>query len=176
MKPINKIRSVVLLIAITAALPLLHGCATPNPNAGQPIVNPATGQPVTSTNAAGVVVTNVQPPFLPNAGVASAVGTIGALNTATAPLNPYSGLVSLGLGLTTLIAGGIAAWKNNQASGLNSQLTAVIQGVESATSTNGTTNPAPISAASVKQSIQSHATAAGVQPALAAKVLSVTGS
>jgi hypothetical protein len=165
------IRAALVLCVVYTVVTLVNGCASTNPLAGQPIINPATGQPVTVTNAStGVVTTNVQPPFVPNNSVTSAVNTIGSLNSATAPLNPYSGLVSLGLGLTTVIAGGIAAWQNKKASGLGSQLTAVIQGVESATS------QPTVTADSVKQSIQSHATAAGVQPALAQNVLKVTGS
>lgn len=155
------------LVGFTAMLAIdLTGCASPNPNAGQVTV--------TTNPTTGVTTTNVQPPFIPNTGVTSVTSTIGSLNDATAALDPYSGLIKLGLGLTTLVAGGIAAWQNNKAKGLNAQLTSVVQGVEAATTDAAGNNVSGVTGAAVKQAIRTQAVAAGVQPALDATVQKLT--
>lgn len=105
MNPINKIRCVVALIAITAILPLLHGCASPNPNAGQVTVttNPTTGLPQT----------NVAPAYLPNQ---TATGIINTANQ-VAPFVPAPwGAIATGvLALATAVTTTIAVKKNGQA-------------------------------------------------------------
>lgn len=169
-KNLNKL--LIAVCVIYTVVTLVNGCASPNPNAGQPIYNPQTGQPVMQTNSAGVLSPAVQPPYVPN----KTIGDITSTGSAIAPFvpAPYGGLLTAVLGLTTVIAGGIAGWKNNQANGLTTQLTSVIQGVENATTDSTGANVVAVSGTAVKASIASHAKAAGVAPALAANVQKVT--
>lgn len=166
MKRIKYISQRVLIAGcmLYTVVTLITGCATPNPSAGQVAV-------ITNPNT-GVSTTNVEPAYIPNQAVTSLVNTASAI----APLvpAPYGTLLTALLALTTAAAGGVAAWKNNKATGLTSQLTSVIQGVEAATTAADGTNLPMVTGAAVKASIQSHATAAGVQPALNATVQKVT--
>lgn len=148
MKYLKKRPLIVLFGICLITIGLVGACATKNPNAGKPIIDPATGQ----TNG-------VEPGYLPNA----TVGTIGKTGNQIAPFipAPYGDLLTLGLGLATTITGLIAKSKNGQ-------LAAVVQGVE-----DGTSQPT-VTAASVKTAIQARATAAGVQPALDTTVRKLT--
>lgn len=149
---------------VVSVLTLSNGCATKNPNAGQVVV--------TTNPATGVTTTNVAPEYIPNSAVTSFVNAAGAAAPLVPP--PYGTLLTALLALTTAGAGAVATWKNNQKNGLASQLTSVIQGVEAATTDASGNNLPAVSGAAVKASIQSHATAAGVQPALAVNVQKVT--
>lgn len=150
---------------VVSVLTLSTGCATKNPNAGQVVV--------TTNPATGVTTTNVAPEYIPNSAVTSFVNAAGAAAPLVPP--PYGTLLTALLALTTAGAGAVATWKNNQKNGLASQLTSVIQGVEAATTdpVTGSNLPA-VSGTAIKSSIQSHATAAGVQPALAVNVQKIT--
>lgn len=176
LKSFKRLACTLVLLAACVSLPLIHGCGTVNPSAGQPVLNPATGQP--ATNSAGQPV--LQPALLPNA---TGTAIVGYVNQA-APLipAPWSDLLTLGAAAATLVMGGIAKVQSNKAAtatatannataantSLTGQLTAVVQGVESATA-------APtVTAASVKTAIQQRATASGVQPALDATVQALT--
>jgi hypothetical protein len=165
MKIKNTLSKIIVPICLMFTVALVTGCASPNPNAGQVTV--------TTNPATGVTTTNVAPEYLPNQTVTGIVSTASQI----APLvpAPYGTALTALLGLTTVVLGGIAGWKNNQANGLTAQLTSVIQGVESAT-TDATTgaNITTVSGAAVKASIASHAKAAGVQPALNANVQKIT--
>lgn len=169
MNPIKKSlkRLAVLGCMVYTVVTLVNGCASPNPNAGQVTV--------TTNPSTGASTTNVAPAYIPNTNLTAIVGTVGTINTATSAIDPYSGIISLLLGITTVIGGGLAAYKNSQANGLTTQLTSVIQGVEAATTdATGTTLTTPIAAAAVKAAITKKATAAGVQPALNTLVQKVT--
>lgn len=161
-KNLNKL--LLAVCVIYTVVTLVNGCATPNPNAGQI---------TTSTNPqTGVTTTNIAPAYLPNQTVTGLVNTASQI----APLvpAPYGTLLSGLLALATLGAGGIAAWKNNQANGLTTQLTSIIQGVENATTDAAGANVAAVSGTAIKASIASHAKAAGVAPALNAMVQKIT--
>lgn len=228
MKPtkiiLSRLVCTVALLATCVSLPLLHGCATPNPAAvttsiptpapvpvspvPAPVVAPASvptapsitvnitnitpitvqspvpasvsapvpvAVTITVTNPVPVPVvvpvatpptgTNVIPAYLPNQTVTGLVADVNKI-VPYVPA-PYGTYLSMLLGLTTLITGGIAAYKNNQAGGLTTQLTAVIQGVESATTAaDGTTLTTPIAPINVKTAITKKAVTAGVEPAL----------
>lgn len=148
MKSINKIRCVVVLIAITAILPLLHGCATPNPQAGQPILAPNGQQ---ATNAAGLPA--VQPPNIPNA---TGTKIVGYANTA-APLipAPYGDIVTLGAlvatGVMKLLANKANATTNQLAASVVAQGPAVTQAVSDHASNNDAVFPAVAAALNSKQ-------------------------
>lgn len=87
------------LVACSFLLASLWGCASVNPNAGKP--DPITGQP--------------QPPFITNTNLTAGLEAAHGANQATAPFNPYAGLVDAALGIAALVGGGIAAFKNAQA-------------------------------------------------------------
>jgi hypothetical protein len=152
-----------LMFCVLTAIQIA-GCATPNPNAGKTV---STTNPTT-----GVTTTTTEPEYLPNQTVTSAVNTASQI----APFvpAPYGTLLTGVLALVTAAAGGVAAWKNNQANGLSAQLTSVIQGVESATTDAAGNNVAAVSGSAVKASIASHATAAGVGTQLNAAVQKIT--
>jgi len=82
-------------IAVTLIALIVTACTVP-----QVVSNP---DGTTSTNQV------VDPKLTNSLSVAQGV------NTATAPLNPFSGLIDLGLGLTTAVASFIAAKKNSDA-------------------------------------------------------------
>lgn len=144
-----------LVVAALFLALFIYGCASTNPNAGKPVIDPATGLQV--TNAAGIPL--VQPPVIPNA-----LGTslVGYVNKAVPIIPaPYGDLVALLAAVGTLVMGKIAQSKNNQ-------LAAVVQGVEDST------NAPTVTGASVKSAIQARATAAGVQATLDATVQKLT--
>jgi hypothetical protein len=119
----------------------MFGCITRNPNAGQPVINPSTGQPVVDSNGH----TNVQPLFVADTTklqqvedkIDSTLQKAQSLNTASSPVNPYAGTISIGLdaatgaakGLYGLIGAGamLFAWFRNKTS--KDQLNTMAQGI-----------------------------------------------
>lgn len=93
--------------------------------------------------------------------VATTIETIRAVNEATKPVNPFSGLVEIGLGTATLLAAWFAKRKNDQLAQSKQLLTTVIQGVDQA---NNDT---------VKSTIQAHASKVGVEGTLSQAVAKV---
>lgn len=77
---------------------LIVGCASPNPT-----FNP--GQPPSASN----------PPYVPNTNVTTGVAIGQGVNGVTAPFNPYSPLVDIGLATAAAVAAWIAKRKNDQA-------------------------------------------------------------
>lgn len=111
-------------------------------------------KPATDTSPATPAITNyIVDPRLDNT-----LTTIGAINKATAPVNPFSPLVDIALGAATLVAGWIAKRKNDQANQSALLFKTVVQGVENAA------NPA------VKAAIQAHAGIIGVEGELGTAV------
>lgn len=88
----------------------------------------------------------------------NAVGTIGAVNDATAPINPFHGLISIGLGAVAAGAAWWAKYKNTRR-----QLETVIAGVES------------VGGAAVKTAIHNQAVADKIEGSLSKTVKQVTG-
>lgn len=81
----------------------------------------------------------------------STLETIGAINEASKPVNPFSGLVSIGLATAAAIATWVAKRKNDQNAQTSQLLKVVVQGVEQADN------------AEVKSTIQNHAVNIGVE-------------
>lgn len=168
------IKKTLLLMATALALAFtLTGCGTVGGLfQASPVISPAATNftavvtpPV--TNADGTVsnaMTNIVETITPavtNTGYTVNPTVQGLIHTgqAIAPVlpAPAGGLAEAGLGLLAGVLGIMARWKSNQlskAQKLNAVLQPVIAGVEAAAS------PA------VKQAIQSHAVAAGVQQIL----------
>lgn len=132
------------LLALGLALVLI-GCTTQK-------ITPA--KPATPTSPAEPAVTNyiVDPRF------DSALTTIGAVNTATAPVNPFSPVVEIALGAAAALAAWFAKRKNDQAAESALLFKTVVQGVENAA------NP------DVKAAIQAHAGIIGVEGELGTAV------
>ena len=91
----------------------------------------------------------------------TALVTAGAINTATAPVNPLSPAVDIGLAAIAALAAWVAKRKNDQAAQSALLLKTVVQGVENAA------NPA------VKAAIQAHAGVIGVEGELGTTVAKV---
>lgn len=139
-------------------------------------VNPATGQVATVTNL--VSVTNFVPVtnfvYSPNTqAIASVVGTLSALNAATAPLDPYSPLVSTvlpwGAALIGTLATGFAAYQNNRKKGV---ISALVTGIE--TAAGGGTDTTPITLQTVKASVKNQSVLNGTAPDVQAAVQKLT--
>ena len=166
---------------LTLASFLMFGCGTVGGMfQSSPVVQPATTNIVqqiipASTNSAGQVsppATNsivvIQPATTQQVYSVSPAANAGieiGQAAAVAVPAPFNGLAEGGLALLSGVLGLVAAWKNKQLSAAQ-KIAAVVEpivaGVEAAAS------PA------VKQSIQSHAAAAGVQAVLDPIVQSVT--
>ncbi len=84
-----------------------------------------------------------------------------AVNTATAPVNPYSPIVEIGLGAAAAIAAWFAKRKNDQASGSMAQLKTVIQAVDA------------LDDVKIKEAIQAHAVRVGTETELSKTVKGV---
>lgn len=89
------------------------------------------------------------------------LATIGSINEATKPVNPFSGLVDIGLGTAALLAGWFAKRKNDQAAQSSTLLRTVVQGVENSGDT------------AAKKAIQTHAVNTGVEGALGVAVAKI---
>lgn len=126
----NKILKTLALVALAASL---IGC---------------TAARVTETPAgSGNYTTN----YVTDPKLEAALTTAGAINAATAPVNPFSGLVEIGLGAIALGASWFAKRKNDQAAAQGQLLKVVVQGV------NNSDN------AEVKSAIESHAVNLGLE-------------
>jgi hypothetical protein len=145
-----------LLILVLSAIAIIVGCTVANPNQAP---DPLTGAPA--------------PKYIPDPAIGSISNTVAGVASAIAPVNPWAGitdyLLKSAFGVLGLVAGYVAQRRNTQAAQADATqkqniLATVIRGVEDA----GT------AAAAVKTSIQTRATAAGVQPQLDALVQSVT--
>tara|TARA_R110000868_G_scaffold341505_2_gene602368 strand:+ start:1145 stop:1582 length:438 start_codon:yes stop_codon:yes gene_type:complete len=135
----NKFPIAVLFLALAV------GCTTQK-------ITPA--KPATPTEPATPAVTN----YIVDPRLDSTLGTIGEINKATAPINPFSPLVDIGLGAAALIAAWVAKRKNDQAAQSALLFKTVVQGVENAA------NP------TVKAAIQAHAGVIGVEGELGTAV------
>jgi len=135
------------------------GCISPNPAPG-----------TVTTSPTGALVTNPPvPAYIPNpllltaSNYASGAAGVASLVPVASPwAAAASVLIPIVFGAVGAASGYYAQAK--QTGTANSMLTAVIQGVEAATS------QPTVTASAVKSAIQSRATAAGVQPALDAVV------
>lgn len=77
--------------------------------------------------------------------------TAGAINAATSPVNPFSGLIDIGLGAIALGASWFAKRKNDQLNSKTVLLKTVVQSVDAIDQKN------------VKDAIQAHAVKVGVE-------------
>lgn len=130
-------------LAIVAVCALLIGCTTP-----QVTTNPNTGQP--STN------------WVVDPRLTAGLTTAGAINAASAPVNPAFPFVEIALGAVAAIAAAVAKRKNDKASAAEKLTTTIIQGVEQSGATD------------VKATIEKHAQKMGVGAALSDKVYEIT--
>lgn len=141
-------------VVIVASLLLIQGCASPNLG-----YNP--NQPASASN----------PPYVANTNLTTAVGIGQGVNAVTAPVNPYSPLVDIGLATALAIAGFIAKRKNDQAAAAAdaaSQKTAALNQLAASVAAQGPTTV---------QSILDHASNnEDVFPAVADAVNRKTGS
>lgn len=81
----------------------------------------------------------------------TALTTAGSINAATAPVNPFSGLIDIGLGAIALGASWFAKRKNDQLNSKTVLLKTVVQSVDAIDQKN------------VKDAIQAHAVKVGVE-------------
>jgi len=91
----------------------------------------------------------------------TAIETAKAVNDATAPVNPFSGAVEIGLGAVAALAAWFAKRKNDQANQHALLLKTVVQGVENAGNSE------------VKATIQKHAVNIGVEGDLSSAVAKI---
>ena len=91
----KKLRWILLSLAVAS---LIVGCASTNPAYDD-------AKPASATNL----------PYIPNTNVTTGVTVGQGVNAVTAPVNPYSGAVEIGLGLAAAIAAYIAKKKNDDA-------------------------------------------------------------
>lgn len=113
--------------------------------------------PVVVKNPDGSSSTNIVVDPKLTAGLATA----GAVNTVTAPVNPFSPAIEIGLSAAGLLAAWIAKRKNDKANQQALLLKTVIQGVENSGSTEA------------KAAIQAHAATIGVEGELGTTVQGV---
>jgi hypothetical protein len=99
--------------------------------------------------------------YSPDPRLTNALATAGAINSVTAPVNPYSFPIQVGLGAVAAIAAWVAKNKTDKANQQALLLKTVIQGVENAA------QPA------VKEAIKSQASAIGVEGELSTTVQKV---
>lgn len=71
-------------------------------------------------------------------GVEGVINTLSAVNTATAPYNPFSTYISIGLGLAGAIAGLFAKRKNTQAVSATKALAETVKGIQAVKNALGT--------------------------------------
>lgn len=135
-----KLRSLISIVALSV---VIIGCTTTKRTETPP------GSGNYQTNAI------VDPRF------ESTISTIGAVNSATAGVNPFSPLISIGLGAATAIATWFAKRKNDQAAQSNLLLRTVVQGVEQSGSSE------------VKSAIEKHASRIGVEGSLGPTVAKI---
>lgn len=138
MKLREAIKSGLTYIAVGLLLTTLYGCT----------VTRTVEEPPGSGNLKKVAETD--PRFT------QVTDTIGAVNTATSPINPWHGLVTIGLAAATAIA----EWNRRRKQAV---IDAVVSGVEVSGSTEA------------KQAIQKAALAQGVEATLNKTVQRVTG-
>lgn len=138
----NKFILPILLLAMVV------GCATEK-------ITPA--KPATPTSPAVPAITN----YVVDPRLESALGTIGEINKASAPLNPFAGLVDIGLGAAALIAAWVAKRKNDANTQNALLLKTVVQAVDG------------LDQQPVKDAIQAHAARVGVEGQLNQVVKSV---
>lgn len=94
----TKSRTCVYAAAVLVGLAILvYGCASPNPTYNA-------SQPVSASN----------PAYIPNTNVTTGIGVAQGVNAVTAPLNPYSPLVDIGLTTGLAVAAWFAKRKNDQ--------------------------------------------------------------
>jgi hypothetical protein len=108
---------------------------------------PSCTTPEVVTQPDGTVSTNA----VVDARLVAAVIAAKAANAATAPVNPFSGLIELGLGAVAVGAGWVAKRKNDKAAANALLLKTVIQAIDA------------LDSSSVKDAIQSHAVKIGVE-------------
>lgn len=168
-----KLRITSILVTV-AAIIALAGCLTKQPVITQtPVVstvpqivvttNVVTGATGTATNLVTetnlVTQTNIVYTVNTNQ-IQSIASTIGTVNAVSAPINPYSPLISTvlpwGTSAALAIATGFAAFLNNKKNGI---ISAIVKGVESAA--GDLPDTAPVSVATVKASVQNQASLAG---------------
>lgn len=104
---------------------------------------------------------NYVPQHVVDPRLTSALETAGAVNSATALVNPYSPVLEIGLGAAAAIATWFAKRKNDQSNQNAALLKTVIQGVENSGSSD------------VKTAIQTHAVNIGVEGQLGTFVAKV---
>jgi len=114
-------------------------------------------KPATPTAPATPAITN----FIVDPRLESALGTIGEINKVSAPVNPFSGLVDIGLGAAALIAAWVAKRKNDANAQNALLLKTVVQAVDG------------LDQQPVKDAIQAHAARVGVEGQLNQVVKSV---
>jgi hypothetical protein len=124
---------------------------------------------VTTTIEHAVVtnIVNITNGYTVSAGASNALATIGAVNTATAPLDPYTGLVGSILALAAGGLGWIAKIKTAQAQSSGSVAQTLITAIEGLPPT-----VAPL----VKTAVQTQSLRMGTQPAVTAAVSGATES
>jgi len=132
-------------LGLAFLLALIIGCTTEK-------VTPA--KPATPTSPATPAVTN----WIVDPRLDATLTTVGAVNQATAPVNPFSPVVTIALGAAAALASWFAKRKNDQAAQSELLFKTVVQGVENAA------NPA------VKAAIQAHAGIIGVEGELGTAV------
>lgn len=116
--------------------------------------------PVTVTNT--VTVTNA---YVVSSAVSNTLATVGTVVTATAPIDPYSGILELGLGLLSAGLGYYAKVKSTQAANNLSAAATVITAVEGL---------APAAAEGVKAAVTAKSNQMGTTAATSAVVAAVT--
>lgn len=106
--------------------------------------------------------------------IAGVAGTLGTINSASAPLNPYAPIVSTvipwGAALVGAISTAFAGYLNNKKAGV---ISAIVQGVEGAAPAGGN-DLTPVSVSVVKASVAKKAAIMGISPAVDAAVQKVT--
>ena len=143
-------KKLLIVIPLVAML----GCTAVRQQPVYTEVPPGSGNIVSSS----VPVHVVDPKF------EATINGLKATNQASAPINPFAGLIDYALGGALLIATAIAKRKNDQAKLHSDLLTTVIQGVENTGD----------SAAPVKASIRQLATLKGHEAELGVKVAAIT--
>lgn len=139
----TKIKRIITIVALVAATAII-GC---------------TSTKVTETPpGSGNFVTN----HIVDPNLTAGLETAKAINDATKPVNPFAGVVEIGLGTIAALAAWFAKRKNDQATQSTLLLRTVVQGVEQADDTK------------VKETIEKHATKMGVQGPLGTAVAKIT--
>jgi len=139
-KNMKKNNTLKMTLALALAATVVVGCTTTEVRETPP------GSGVYSTNVV------VDPKLT------TALETIGAINTATEPVNPASAPITITLAAISAIAAWVAKRKNDALNNTSNQLKAVIQGVEAVPSVD------------VKAAIQKQATVLGVESDLYSRV------